>query len=182
MKSVWDFPPDKDGAKVKKLINSFPNGSQQVSSMGIDYMRFVASSEIQTYASVKATQQVFDQIQDVVLPTMQAAAKSAFQHAAKSYLNGQKASIIAIALIPIVGQEKAREKLEDAKKEAIKQGTAAAKKAAENKKTELMPLIVAKAKQLTQQAVGDNKEAVKMLIKIAVDDAKKKLTERDNED
>ena len=56
-------------------------------------MRFVASTEIQTYALVKATQAVSDEVQNVILPQMQAVAKSAFQSAAKDYLSSQRASI-----------------------------------------------------------------------------------------
>lgn len=84
---------------------------KQVKSMSFSYMRFVASTEIQTYASVKATQAIFDQIQNIILPQMQEAAKSAFQDAAKKYVSSQKTSIIETALILIVDQEKAREKI-----------------------------------------------------------------------
>ena len=178
MKDLWKFPSDTDQVTVTQLISSFPNGNQQVRNMGISFMRFVASTEIQTFASVKATQAVFDEIQSVLLPQMQNAAKSAFQSAAKDYLSSQRAAIIATALIPIVSIEKAREKLDSAKKEAISRGTKAAKKAAEDKKKELMPLVDAKAQELTKQAVGSNKDAIKQLIKIATEDAKKKLIEK----
>ena len=178
MQKVWDFPSAADKVKVDKIISSFPNGLEQVKSMGISYMRFIAATEVNTYASVKAVQQIFDQIQDAFLPAMKAAAKSAFQSAAKDYLSSQRAAIIAKAFIPIVGTEKAREMLATAKEEAEKRGTAAAWKAAEDKKTEMMPMVNAKAKELTQQAVGDGKEAVKTLIKIAVQVAKKELTSK----
>ena len=175
---TWNFPKEEDEETVSTLIKSFPNGMQQVRSMGVSYMRFVASREIQSYASVKATQEVFKQIQDVVLPQMRSAAKAAFKSKAHDYLESQRASIIATAFIPIVGQEKAREELADAKKEAIKRGNEAAKKAAEAKKTELMPQIDAKARELTRLEVGANKAAIKQLIILAVKDAKKRLLQR----
>jgi len=127
MQSVWDFPAVKEEKTIIETINTFPNGSKQVKSMGISYTRLVAATEIQTYASVKATQELFDETQNVILPQMQEAAKSAFIKAEKHYMKSKKSSIIETSFIPIVGQEKARKELAAAKQEAMGKGMDAAK-------------------------------------------------------
>ena len=140
-------------------------------------MNFVAKNTVKTYVSVKATQKIYEQFENVCLPEMKKAAKSAAEHAAQSYIASKKAGIIAKAFIPIVGDQKAREALAEAKKEATGRGSAAGVKAAKEKMDELMPQVKAKAAELTKQAVGDNKEAVRQLIKMALEDAKKDLLE-----
>lgn len=180
MQTIWDFPSAKDEKKVTDTICSFLDGEKASEEHEYLIHEVCCIDWNSDLASVKATEAIFDQIQNIILPQMQDAAKSAFQDAAKKYVSSQKTSIIETALILIVDQEKAREKIAKAKKEAIKRGTEAAKKAAEDKKQALMPEVHAKAKELTKAAVQSNKDAVKMLIKIAVEDVKKKLKNKWN--
>ena len=140
-------------------------------------MNFVAKNTVKTYVSVKATQKIYEQFENVCLPESKKAAKSAAEQAAKSYIASKKAGIIAKAFIPVDGDQKAGEALAEAKKEATGRGSAAGIKAAKEKMDELMPQVKAKAAELTKQAVGDSKEAVRQLIKMALEDAKKNLLE-----
>ena len=166
-----NFPPIDDKATVENIIITFKDGRKKVAAVGVKYTRFAATNTIKTYLQVKVTEKIYQGLQDVVLPAMQAAAKQAYRDAAQSHMDDEKAAIRALAWVPGAGIELAQEKLQSEQKEAAKLGTKAAQKAAENKLKELRPQVESTAKLEVQKYASVDQAQLKAIANLAIDSA-----------
>lgn len=168
---VYDFPPGSDKVKLDTMVLTFKNGRSKVEAVGIKYTRFATQNTIETYMKVKVIQEIYEQIQEVVLPQMQEAAEDAFKTAAQAHMDNVVDAIRAEAWIPGVGVQMARDKFHSEQAKASEEGTAAAKKAAEDKLAELKPDLQKKAIEVVKAHTEENQKQLKMIAKLAMQDS-----------
>ena len=166
-----NFPPINDKATVQKIIITFKDGRKKVTAVGVKYTRFAIANTIKTYLQVKITEEIYQGLQDVVLPAMQAAAKQAYKDAAQSHMDKEKHAIRALAFVPGAGIELAQEKLHSEQKEAAKLGTEAAQKVALDKLRELRPQVVSTARLKIKKYASADQAQLKAIASLAIDSA-----------
>ena len=166
-----NFPPDKDKLILDKIILTFPNGQARVQAVGVTYLRFVSNNAIKTFMHVQMIQEIYTELQNVVLPAMKLAAKGAFMTAAKGHMQKEKAAIQALAWVPGAGIALAKQKLAKEQGIATQLGTTAAKLAAENKMKEMLPLVKEKAKAIMKSKANTDQKQLHMIVNMAISDA-----------
>ena len=168
---TYKFPPAEDKETLDKIIMSFKDGEAKVKAVGVKYLRFAATNAVTAYLQVKITRDIYHSLQNVVLPQMRAAAKAAFKDAAKSHMDSQKSAIQALAWVPGVGISMARDRIAKEQKIAAEEGTAAAKRAAEEKLAELRPQVIADARLAAKKHTDVDQKQLKVIADLAIDSA-----------
>lgn len=168
---LQDFPPTHDKAEIEKITLSFPNGLARVKAVGVSYLRFVSTNAINTFFQVKMIQNIFSEIQNIVLPQMKAAAKHAYITAAQAHMDKVKSAIQALAWIPGGGMILAKKRLAKEKGIAAQLGAQAAKSAALGKMHDLLPLVKESAKAVMKGYAKTDQHQLKMIVDLAIQDA-----------
>lgn len=168
---AYKFPPAEDEETMNKIIMSFKDGQAKVKAVGVKYLRFAATNAVTAYLQVKITRDIYHSLQNIVLPQMRAAAKTAFKDAAQHHMNNEKAAIQALAWVPGAGISMARDRIAKEQKIATEEGTAAAKRAAEQKLAELRPQVIANAKLAAKKHTDVDQRQLKVIADLAIDSA-----------